>query len=43
MIDKIEPLPNKIPDKIEKKEPRIIREKAKIEDLDKKLEEILNK
>lgn len=42
MIDKIEPLPDKIPDKIEKKEPKIIKEKTKIEDLDKKLEEILN-
>jgi len=36
MIDKIEPLP-------EKKVPKIIKEKTKIEDLDKKLEEILNK
>ena len=43
MIDKIEPLPDEIIEKIPKKEePKFIKEKTKIEDLDKKLEEILN-
>ena len=43
IIDKIEPLPDEIIEKTTKKEePKSIKEKTKIEDLDKKLEEILN-
>ncbi len=43
IIDKIESLPDEIIEKIPKKEePKFIKEKTKIEDLDKKLEEILN-
>ena len=43
IIDKIESLPDEIIEKILKKEePKFIKEKTKIEDLDKKLEEILN-
>ena len=42
MIDKVEPLFNKPLDKIERKELKTVKEKTKIEDLDKKLEEILN-
>ncbi|MBU1176909.1 MAG: 30S ribosomal protein S6 [Patescibacteria group bacterium] len=43
IIDKIEPLPDEVIEKTPKKEePKSIKEKIKIEDLDKKLEEILN-